>query len=300
MSTELNLAVSGATGWLGSELIRYVQSHKDFSRSHIVAITSRNGVLQVEKNIIELSKFDSLSKNLEIDYYFDFAFVTREKFPQLGPKKYKEVNLKLIEDSVKFIKSYKPKAVLLASSGAVYKLNRYQHTIQNTLYSELKQFQEIELSEACKTVNSNLIISRIFNLAGNGIRKVDTFAIAEFVYRAIHNQDIFIKSDFPVMRRYCDINQFLSLGFYLSLNKESITFDTGGVKIEIRELAKLVIDKLNSKSKIKTIPINKNLEPDNYFSNDFNYENLLEKCLGLKPATIYDQVESTKNALLRR
>jgi nucleoside-diphosphate-sugar epimerase len=300
MTVELKLAVSGATGWLGSELIRYVQSHQKFSRSNIVAITSQNGVLQVEKNIIKLSKFDSLSENLEIDYYFDFAFVTREKFPLLGPKKYKEVNLKIIENSVKFIKNYKPKAVLLASSGAVYKLNKIQHTIQNTLYSELKQFQEIEISEACRSVNSSLVTSRIFNLAGSGIRKVDTFAIAEFVYRGIHNQDILIKSDFPVIRRYCDISQFLSLVFYLTLNKESITFDTGGIKIEIRELAKIVVDKLNSNSKIKTIPINKNLEADNYFSNNSSYEDLLEKLLSLKPSTIYDQVELTKIALLKR
>lgn len=300
MSVELNLAVSGATGWLGSELIRFVQSHKDFSRSNIFAISSRNGVLQIEKNIIKLSKFDSLSTNIEIDYYFDFAFVTHEKFSLLGSKKYEEVNLKLIEDSINFIKTYKPRAVFLASSGAIYNSRKYQYTIKDALYSDLKKLQEIKISEVCRKINSNLIISRIFNLSGSGIRKVDTFAIAELVDKCIHNHDIFIKSNFAVVRRYSDVSQFLSLVFQLTIAEKSLIFDTGGIKIEIRELAKIVVDKLNSKSKINADPINENLTADNYFSRSRTYEELLKKCLSLKPSTIYDQVESTKLALLKR
>lgn len=300
MSTELNLAVSGATGWLGSEFIRHVQFHKEFYKSNIAAISSGNSDLKIKSNRIKHFRFDSLSKDIEIDHYFDFAFVTREKLPILGPKKYEEINYRLIEDSVNFIRAYKPKSVFLASSGAVYNLKKSQYSIQDTLYSDLKKLQEIKISEVCNKIDSNLIISRIFNLSGNGIKDVNTFAIAEFVFKSIHNHDIFIKSNFPVIRRYSDISQFLSLIFKLSLNEKYFVFDTGGIKIEIRELAKVVVDKLNSKSKIKTIPIDKNLEPDNYFSNNFRYETLLEKCLSLKPATIDDQVESTKNALLRR
>ena len=215
-------------------------------------------------------------------------------------EKYKEINMKIIKNSVSFIKSNKPKMVVLASSGAVYGSNLGANSMKNDLYGQLKSTQEIEIKNACQEVGSKLLTIRIFNLSGSGMRKIDTFALAEFVFKSLKNQDIFIQSNYPVTRRYCDISQLLKLVLCLILENQDITFDTGGIKVEIRELARMTIEKLNSLSTLKLLEINNILSPDNYFSESNKFEKLVKRYLREEPISIDNQIEFTKRTLLNQ
>ena len=141
---------------------------------------------------------------------------------------------------------------------------------------------------------------RVFNLSGSGIKKISTFALAEFIYRSLRNEKITIKSNYPVFRRYCDVSEMLNLIIKLSIANENYVFDSGGTKIEIKELAKRVIQTLDSSSKIFSPKINSLLLPDNYFSNSNEYENLVKKHLGLKTVALENQILLTKEALSNR
>ena len=174
----------------------------------------------------------------------------------MSEEKYKEINMNIIKNSINFIKSNKPKVVVLASSGAVYGSNLGANSTKNDLYGQLKLIQEIEIGNACQEAGSKLITIRIFNLSGSGIRKIDTFALAEFVFKSLKSEDIFIQSNYSVTRRYCDISQLLKLVLCLILENRDIIFDTGGIKVEIRELARMTIEKLNSLSTVKSLDKN--------------------------------------------
>ena len=295
--TGQNIAVSGATGWLGSEVIRFSVNSKIFSNAVIFPIASSEKIIEIDNNKYVTKKFENIQTSQTFEYYFDFAFLTREKQKNIGPQKYQEINLEIIRNSVNLILKNQPKFVILSSSGAVYGSNQNQ---ENNLYSELKKIQEIKISEACNFVGSKLIIVRVFNLSGSGIRKISTFALAEFIYQSTRNRDITIKSNYPVFRRYCDVSEMLHLTIKLSITNENCVFDSGGTKVELRELARKVIQILDSRSKIFSPEINNSLSPDNYFSNSNEYENLVKTHLGLETITLENQILFTKEALSKK
>jgi nucleoside-diphosphate-sugar epimerase len=185
----------------------------------------------------------------------------------------------------------------LASSGAVYGQGFNNFKDDNKLYSELKLMQEEKIGAACSDIGVNLIISRIFNLSGNGINKINTFVIADFISRAFQNQKVQIKSNYLVYRRYCDISQLLNL--LLKLHEINFTgiIDSGGIKIELRDLARTIIKQLRSNSEIDFSDIGKDSSPDEYFSKSNLYDELLVKCLNEKPLLISEQIANTKNSL---
>jgi nucleoside-diphosphate-sugar epimerase len=295
-----NIAISGATGWLGVELISKLSNDSSFLNSNIFPTASKNGSLEINGNKFAVKKLENLKNLISFDYFFDFAFVTREKLKILSHKEYSEINKYIMNQSVDFIKTNKPRLVVLASSGAVYKSNYYQRNRENYLYGELKQQQESEISKACKLAGSKLIIVRIFNLSGSGIKKLNTFAIAEFIYKSVKNQDIIIKSNYNVVRQYCDIGQLLDLVTKLALENKDYTFDSGGVKIEIRELAREIVGQLSSKSKISALEIDSSLPQDVYLSNSNDYEKLLSKYLKQEPVSIKEQIVLTKKGLIKQ
>ena len=187
--------------------------------------------------------------------------------------------------------------MILASSGAVYGqgVNHFQK--DNNLYSELKLMQEEKIGAVCADIGINLIVTRIFNLSGNGMNKVSTFAISELISRAFQNQTLQIRSNYLVYRRFCDISQLLNLLLKLHEINFTGTFDSGGIKIELRDLARTIVKQLRSNSELDFANINKDSPPDEYFSKSNLYEELLVKCLNEKPLLISKQITNTKNSL---
>jgi len=242
----------------------------------------------------------SLVLDKPVDYFFDYAFQTREKIESQGEKQYIDTNLNLINHSVELVKKLAPKNVVLASSGAIYNSSKYAQTKNYKLYSELKTIQEQQISDACKKSGSNLIIVRIFNLSGVGMNKSKVYAFQEIVEKALQNKEIVINSEFQVFRRYCDINQLLDLLFQLTFNEENICFDSGGQLIEIHRLVELVKSSLNSNSSIVAKPIDYFSTPDNYYSSSNKYELLLRKFLNQDSLSIDSQVIKTAQNLISR
>lgn len=185
-------------------------------------------------------------------------------------------------DSVNLINVLRPKNVVLASSGAVYKAGKILENFNNSLYSDLKIFQEEKIQEACSKVNSNLITIRIFNLSGNGMPRKNIFALSQIIREALNNQKIFIESNFHVNRSYCDVTQLLRMLIAASNSGYIGTLDSSGVKIEIRALAEKVVNELKSLSKIHAPDVTSGALPDNYFSESKKYDGLLKEYLGEK------------------
>jgi len=295
MNSDLSITITGATGWLGLELIN-ILSNLNRSQLKLDLISSSEAQIEVNQKKFLTSIFTK-NKSSEADIYFDFAFITREKINTLGPEKYVAANKDIVSNSVKLIKLKQPKTVILASSGAVYGVGSNDLKGNNYLYSDLKLMQEERIGEVCSSIGCSLIITRIFNLSGNGISKINTFAIAEFISSAFKNQRLQIKSKHLVYRRYCDISQLLNL--LLDLSRISFTgvIDSGGIKIELRELVQTIIKELGSNSEIDFPIIEKNSTPDEYYSKSNLYEDLLLKHSNEKPLSIKEQINITKNSL---
>jgi len=87
------------------------------------------------------------------------------------------------------------------------------------------------------------------------------------------------------MRVYCQQLQTL---------QKDLILDTGGELIEIRELAKLVIECLGSSSKLNFSEVLDDKSSDFYFSESNQYEQLLKDLTKQDSLTIKEQIYNTK------
>jgi nucleoside-diphosphate-sugar epimerase len=289
------IVITGATGWLGSELSKILVEEHNLSTRKLHCISTTNRKVKIGKNTFTTITFRDLDKIEDIVNYYDFAFLPRHNIDSIGPNKYKEANEKIVMNSVNAINNLKPKNVVLASSGAVYKTGKISENFSNSLYSDLKIFQEEKIQEACIKADSNLVTIRIFNLSGNGMPRNNSFALSQIISKALNNEKIFIKSDFHVNRSYCDITQLLRLLILVSNSGYSGTLDSSGVKIEIRALAEKVVNELKSLSEIHAPDVISGALPDDYFSESKKYDDLLMEYLGEKTLSIKEQIHKTKN-----
>jgi nucleoside-diphosphate-sugar epimerase len=292
---KTNVLISGATGWLGREILN-IFSEAKFKAVKLSLISSKSQDFIVGDNEFKARSFVSYSNSDSIDNYFDFAFLSRNELKRIGPLKFKEINLEIISNSADLIKRYRPKTVVLSSSGAIYK-NR-KNSEYGMLYSDLKKIQEDVIINACNLVDSNLIISRIFNLSGRGIPSEGNFAISDLVTKGIRNMDLTINSNYLVTRRYSDITQLLKLLVEMADRGQNIVFDSGGPKIELRALANIIVEVIKCDSKVVAPTLDPSCIQDDYFSNSYEYEDLLSKTLGENSISIENQIENTKNSLM--
>jgi nucleoside-diphosphate-sugar epimerase len=287
--------ISGATGWLGREILN-IFSENNFDMAQINLISSKNQEVIVNGNKFEAKSFENYQSVEPVNSYFDFAFLAKNKLEKVGPEKYKEINLKIISNSINLIKRIRPKTVVLSSSGAIY--NMKKDSKYEILYSDLKKIQEELITKACNANSSNLIISRIFNLSGRGIPADSNFALADLMIKSIKDMDLIISSNYLVTRRYSDVTQLLKLLVQMAHSKQDYVFDSGGTKVELRFLANEIIRVTNSKSKVIASEIKSEAQQDDYFSDSNAYENLLTSVLGEEPVAIEKQIQNTKNYLV--
>jgi len=285
--------ISGATGWLGLSLLEEIVKTQFCSIEQIVLISSQIKEVETPNRIIKTNTWENLAITSPVGMYFDFAFQTQEKIISLGEEKYIEANEKLIENSINFIKLYKPKAIFLASSGAVYGKNYFSTPKPSSIYGQLKLKQEAKISKIAADENLNLLICRVFNLSGRHINKFQTFAIAQMIKSAMDESCIKVLSDYQVFRRYTDVNQFTRLILKLLISKKVGIFDSGGPLIEIRELALEIKKIINPLAELESKMINKNIPADDYYSRSNQYKELLMQYLNEYPITIKDQILET-------
>jgi len=126
----------------------------------------------------------------------------------------------------------------------------------------------------------------------------NNFAISDFIEKSISNKDIEIKSNYLVHRRYCDITQLLKLMEKLAEQPITVTFDSGGFKIELRDLAQKIITCLDSNSTVVSKKISNKMPVDNYFSVSDRYELLLKEILNEEPISIENQIKITYESLV--
>jgi len=159
-----NIVIYGSSGWLGKSTIEYFENNY---RNKAIYLLGRNLNLDSDiyknyKNTYHIHKINQI-KNLEVDLFFYFSFVTQEKLLKITEEEYIKLNEEIINNFKIFSDNNLIKKALLTSSGAIY----WENTSKDNLYSKLKRMQENEFSNICENQNIQYQISRIFALTSS-------------------------------------------------------------------------------------------------------------------------------------
>jgi len=296
--------ISGASGWLGKELISLISEKKltNFSANNLRLFSSNGRSIKLinSKEYLtspfELDQFEIMPKNLE--GFIHLAFLTRDKLKTLNFNDFIRINLELISKACQIIERNRPKWVVVVSSGAI--LHRESGEIESAIdknpYGFCKRIEELLLADAANRVGANIVTGRLWGASGEQMPPNPEYALSDFIESARLKNEIQIKSGGEVFRRYVDAGEFMEVLIKLAISGETRTIDSGGEIVEIGVLSHLVVEHFPgtsvNRSKIPT-------ELDDYYPKNLEF-NELAKDLGVGLSAITEQVARTVNGHIQQ
>lgn len=296
--------VSGASGWLGKELISLINQKRliDFSTNDLRLFSSNGRSIKLINSkeyltsSFEVNQFEIEPKNLE--GYIHLAFLTRDKLKTLNFNDFIRINLELISKACQIIERNKPKWVVVVSSGAILdrESGEIESDVEKNPYGFCKRIEELLLADAAKRVGANIVIGRLWGASGEQMPPNLEYALSDFIESARLKNEIQIKSGGEVFRRYVDAGEFMEVLVKLAISGESRLLDSGGVVIEIGELSQLVAGHFpgTSVSRSKSLT-----DVDDYYPKEQDFNDLAKE-LGIQLSTIKEQVARTVNGHIRQ
>ncbi len=272
---------SGLNGWLGQTAFRSLIETGLVKKSQIynLARPEQSGSFEILKNSV-------------IDTYIPMAFPPRDKFNMMGEALYELTCQSLLNRDIEVIRNNSIENLILISSGEVSNMRRTDE-LDYKRYASGKKRQEEIFAELCEKTGINLTICRVYSVTSRNITNFDSFAFANFVKSALLGDDINIKSQRLVYRKYVDFEQLFEALFRTRNLQKSRFLESSGELIEIRELAKLIVNSLNSNSRISCKePVE---DPEEYFSNSLQDYTLMKK-LGINPLKLNQQLRNVVEA----
>lgn len=212
----------------------------------------------------DVNDFQALSQIFsthKFDYVFHYAAL-------VGVKRTLDNPLMVLNDIQGFknilelCRKSRVKRIFFSSSSEVYgePVEFPQHEETTPLNSKLpyavvKNIGESYLKAYQKEFGLDYTIFRFFNTYGR--KQSEDFVISKFLKLAILNQDIMIYGDGLQTRTFCFINDNIEVT--LKILKRSLVVNDvinigSNIEISILDLAKLIINKTNSKSEIVHLP----------------------------------------------
>jgi nucleoside-diphosphate-sugar epimerase len=289
------IAISGAAGWLGSELIElYLESFGSvWVRENIVCLGSSNR-----------QKILSDGTQINIENLFDFnppddlwgfvhlAFRTRDKSFKQTTSSYLLENASITSRALKIVLDAKPSWVATVSSGAVVHAKGGGSILdpETNPYGFSKRAEEAMLRDACEDVGTHLAIGRLWGAGGFRMPINQEFALSDFVFSALTTGQIHISSDKEVYRKYCDAADFMNVLLSTATSHRFTTFDSGGQLVELQLLAESIAAKTGAQVFVKNDRTRSG--SDDYFPTVTAYESMSQK-LGIQVRSFDEVIDRT-------
>ena len=265
----MKILVTGGTGFLGSNLCRYLLQ----SGNKVICLDNNyTGSLSNITELLEHPDFKYL--DLDVTEQWDIS----EKFDQIynlacpaSPKYYQgkhsiQTTKACVYGAINMLElAKKHNAVILqTSTSEIYgepqehpQKESYRGNVNpigiRSCYDEGKRCAESLFFDYWRYEGVNIKVVRIFNTYGPKMALDDGRVVSNFICQALNNQDITIYGDGSQTRSFCYVDDLIK-GLVLMMNSDK-SF-TGPVNLgnpqefSIKELAEKIIAKTNSKSKI--------------------------------------------------
>lgn len=291
------ILISGASGWLGTETVaRILEGKFEGIAAPNLKLCSSDG-RDVKFDLLhsfptmQLKSLSGVTEINALEGFIHLAFLTKDKSSERSFNDYVAKNVELISTACEIIERDKPKWVVLVSSGAI--ISRDSQELENNVvrnpYGFCKRIEEVLISDSARKVGANIVIGRLWGGTGLHMPIKRAYAVSDFIESLKGTGEIRITSGGDVIRRYCDAGDFMEVLIKSARRGDNTTVDSGGVIIELGDLAKLIISETGKGS------ISRSTEPtdiDDYYPRDMAFEDLA-KSVGVSLFGISDQVLRT-------
>ena len=296
---KFTVCITGATGWLGQSLLHANRDpqnpyHFDaFGRSKS-EITTDSGT-SIQNHLFDLKEITSK----EYDLFAPLAFATRDRSLQMSDQEYIDLNRAIVMEAASVIRAGKVGSVLNISSGVVIKKSESQLKDNSySIYADLKRFQEDLFANACNSVGIPLINCRVFSLSGQDMKEPSKYAIGNLLNQVISTGSIELSSKGLVVRRYMDSRDLMTLLLEYVMRGDSISVESGGEKIDLIQLAKLVLKLYGHPPDSITYSDTSETLSNEYFSSENHFEKIADET-SYTLADIKNQISNVAESLER-
>jgi UDP-glucose 4-epimerase len=265
-----NILITGGAGNIGGSLVRalvengnyFVQIVDNLSTGKMDNLPDQNignwDFIQCDVN--NNSEISSVMRRVKFDVVFHYAAMVGVERTQLNPLGVLK-DIEGIKNILNLSKETNVKRVFYASSSEVYgeAVSTYQHEITTPLNSRLpyaivKNVGESFFRSYGEEHGLKYTIFRFFNTYGP--LQNNDFVVSRFINKALNNEDIYIYGDGSQSRTFLHINDNISFTLKV-LSDDAFINDIVNVgndkEVTVKELANIIKDMLNSKSKINYI-----------------------------------------------
>ena len=235
----------------------------------------------------DVNNYTSISEIMlvnQFDYVFHYAAVVGVKRTQENPIMVLE-DIQGIKNVLQLSKNSSVKQVFFSSSSEVYgepvELPQNEETTplnSRVPYAVVKNVGESFFRSYFKTYGLPFTIFRFFNTYGPN--QSEDFVIAKFLKAALKGDDITIYGDGSQTRTFCYVNDNINTCVKIledNLMMNDVINIGGAIEYEILDVAKLIIEKLNSKSKIIHLPALKDGDMTRRMPDNTKMLNIIDK-----------------------
>ena len=298
------ILVTGGAGFIGSHLCRRLL---ELGNKVICLDNFFTGAIQNVAVIKDNPNFEVIEGDIEnsidikADEIYNLACPASPKHYQYNPVKTVRTSVVGIANMLELAKKYNAR-ILQASTSEVYG-DPLQHPQKESYwgnvnpiglrscYDEGKRCAETLMFDYHRQFNTDIKVIRIFNTYGPNMHPNDGRVVSNFIVQALKGEDITIYGDGSQTRSFCYVSDLVE-GMIRMMNTSDFT---GPVNLgnpserTILNLAEMVIQKTNSKSKI----IHKPLPSDDPVKRKPDITIALEKLKWEPKITIDEGIEKT-------
>jgi UDP-glucuronate decarboxylase len=264
------ILVTGGAGFIGSHLsdVLLSQGHEVICVDNFYTGSKENVTHLLDSKNYELIRHDITQEILlEVDQIYNLACPASPIHYQNNPIKTIKTNVLGTINMLGLAKRVKAR-LLQASTSEVYG-NPMEHPQKETYwgnvntigirscYDEGKRISETLCFDYNRSNGVDIRVIRIFNTYGPRMHVDDGRVVSNFIVQALKNNDITIHGDGSQTRSFCYVDDLVN-GIISMMNQSEflgpVNLGNDG-EFTVKELAEMVIQMTNSKSKIIYLPL---------------------------------------------
>ena len=271
-----HIAVTGGAGFIGSNLCKKLleEGNKVFCIDNLYSGRMSNIEELKSNSNLHFYPVDIVNRNivLDLDFWgnldeiYNLACPASPPFYQNKPIDTLKTNFEGMINMLDLANKYEAK-ILQTSTSEVYgdpEVHPQPETYRGNVnpigiracYDEGKRVAETLCFDYLRTYNTDIKVVRIFNTYGPKMRADDGRVISNFICQALKNEPITVYGDGNQTRSFCFVDDLVNGLIKMMASNEHGPINLGNPgEFTMKELADLVINKIDTKSEIVYKPL---------------------------------------------